>query len=66
MVFDDIAGIEPVQMMKYALRAIELVQPYVKKDLEAMFTKILASAVSNDPAQGTGADIFNKYVKRKV
>ena len=61
--FDDISGIEPVQVMKFACRAMELVQPYAKFDLESQFLKILRSAKSNLPEQGTGEDVFNRLAK---
>ena len=61
--FDDISGIEPVQVMKFALRAMELVRPYHGKDLEAAFVKAMAKAQSNIPENGTGADIFERMVK---
>lgn len=61
--FDDISGIEPVQVMKFAYRALELVQPYLSQDLEAPFLRLLAKAKSNIAEQGNGADIFNRHVK---
>ncbi len=61
--FDDISGVEPVQIMKFALRAMELVQPYYREEIEGPFLKILGQAKSNYPEQGSGADIFNRYVK---
>ncbi len=61
--FDDISGIEPVQIMKFALRAMELVQPYYKKNIEEAFLRILKTAKSNIQEQGTGEDIFNRFVK---
>ena len=61
--FDDISGIEPVQVMKFALRAMELVRPYHDKDLEADFVKKIAQAKSNVPENGTGADVFERMVK---
>jgi hypothetical protein len=61
--FDDISGIEPVQLMKFALRAMELVQPYTDKDLETGFKKMMAKAKSNIPENGTGADVFERFVK---
>ncbi len=61
--FDDISGLEPVQMMKFALRAIELAQPYATYSLESAFLKILSQAKSNLPGKGSGEDIFNKYVR---
>ncbi len=61
--FDDISGIEPVQVMKFAARAMELVQSHYKKDIEANFLKILSHAKSNIAEQGNGAEIFNRYVR---
>ena len=61
--FDDISGIEPVQVMKFAYRALELAQPFLKSPLEAGFVKILAKAKSNVPGMGTGQDVFEKLVK---
>ncbi|HTL69929.1 MAG TPA: DUF3536 domain-containing protein [Candidatus Eisenbacteria bacterium] len=61
--FDDISGIEPVQVMKFALRALELAQPYHKRDLESVFVKHLARAKSNYPERGTGADVFETCAK---
>ncbi len=61
--FDEISGIEPVQVMKFAARAMELVQPYTSKHIEPFFLKILAGAQSNIAEMGSGADIFNKFAK---
>jgi hypothetical protein len=61
--FDDISGIEPVQVMKFAARAIELAQPYCRKALEEPLLKTLQLAKSNLPEHGTGADIFMKMAK---
>ncbi|MBI2095805.1 MAG: DUF3536 domain-containing protein [Candidatus Omnitrophica bacterium] len=61
--FDDLSGIESVQMMRYAWRAMELAQPHASEPMEAAFLKIMREAKSNFPKQGTGENIFNKYVK---
>ena len=61
--FDELSGIEPVQCMKFARRAMEMVQPYLKIPLEEHVLKILADAKSNLPEQGTGADIFRQWAK---
>ncbi len=61
--FDDISGLEPVQLMKFALRAMELAAPHSGKDLEGPFLKILGQAKSNIASQGTGADIFNRLAR---
>jgi hypothetical protein len=61
--FDDISGIEPVQVMKFASRAMELVQPYEKVEIEPRILAILRQAKSNLPDMGTGEDVFNRFVK---
>ena len=61
--FDEISGIEPVQVMKFAARAMEYVQPYYNKDIETFFLQILDHAKSNIPAMGTGKDVYNRFVK---
>jgi hypothetical protein len=63
--FDDLARIEPVQVLKYAARAIELTGPDASR-LEVEFVRRLAAASSNDPAEGSGADIYLKRVKPRI
>ena len=55
--FDDIAGIEPRQDLRYAARAIALAGPAATA-AEAEFIETLASAHSNDRTAGTGRDIY--------
>lgn len=54
--FDDISRIESVQVLKYAAWAIDLACD--KGELEGKFLEHLAKALSNDPAMGTGRDIY--------
>jgi hypothetical protein len=63
--FDDLAGIEPIQVLKYAARAIELTGAEAPR-LEAEFLHRLSRASSNDPAEGTGREIFLRRVKPRV
>ena len=49
--------------MKFAPRALELVQNYYPKDIESALLAILSKAKSNVPNVGTGADVFRNYVK---
>lgn len=63
--FDDLAGIEPVQVLRYAARAIELTGPEASR-LEAEFVRRLAAAESNDPAEGNGSDIYLKRVSPRI
>ena len=60
--FDDISGIEPVQILKYAARLIDLGYVIDLPLSENKFLEILAKAQSNDPKFGSGSDIFNKIV----
>ena len=55
--FDDIAGLEAVQILKYAARAIELAGEEALR-LEAGLLERLAPAESNEPGLGTGADVY--------
>jgi alpha-amylase/alpha-mannosidase (GH57 family) len=60
--FDEISGIETVQIMQYAGRAIQLAQE-MGLDLEAPFLERLAAARSNIPEHGDGARIYEKFVR---
>jgi len=61
--FDDIAGIESVIVLRSAARAIELAGAEAPR-LEAGLLERLALAASNDPAVGSGREIYLKQVKR--
>lgn len=60
--FADISGIETVQNMAYARRAIELARPWQPLDLEKMLIEYLAEARSNVPGLGNGADVYERFV----
>jgi alpha-amylase/alpha-mannosidase (GH57 family) len=60
--FDDIAGLEPIQNMKYAARAMELVSPWAGRDLAVGLLAFLEKAKSNEARHGTGADIYRREV----
>lgn len=64
--FNDISGLEPIQNMRYAARAIQLVEGLADQDVEALLLKALQDAASNMPEFGTGQDIYEKYVKPDV
>jgi alpha-amylase/alpha-mannosidase (GH57 family) len=61
--FDDIAGIESVIVLRSAARAIELSGAEAPR-LEAGLLERLALAPSNDPAVGSGRELYLKRVKR--
>lgn len=60
--FDDISGIEPRQVLRYAAHAITLAGAESAR-LEAGFIKQLGNARSNDPSAGTAADVFRQTLE---
>src|SRR3954463_14671244 len=61
--FDELSGIETVQVMQYAARAIQLGQQVFGKDLEPEFLEKLDRASSNIPEHGKGRTVYEKFVK---
>ena len=61
--FNDISGIETIQILKYAARAIDLMAQLGLPSVRDNFLGILAEAKSNRRASGTGADIFRRLVE---
>ncbi|MCF8061154.1 MAG: DUF3536 domain-containing protein [Deltaproteobacteria bacterium] len=62
--FDDISGIEAVQILRYAARAIELAEEFGAGDIGTRFMEALAAAQSNRMDQGTGRHIYERAVAR--
>ena len=63
--FDDIAGIETVQIIAYAARVLQLTVFLFGADaagLEPAFVARLADAKSNDPKAGDGARIYKEKI----
>ncbi len=61
--FDELSGIETVQTIMYAGRALQLAQTLLPDHREEQFKKMLALAKSNLAEHGDGARIFEKWVK---
>lgn len=61
--FDELSGLETVQIIQYAGRAIQLAEKYTSPGLEGSFLKRLALAKSNLRTQGDGAKIYVKSIK---
>ena len=61
--FSELSGIETVQVIMYAGRALQLAQTLFGDGLEQRFLGRLAVAVSNLPEHGNGAQIYDKWVK---
>ncbi|MFH1621529.1 MAG: DUF3536 domain-containing protein [Candidatus Omnitrophota bacterium] len=62
--FDDISGIETIQIIQYAARAIQLAQDVSGLALEKDYLKLLKKAPSNIPEIEDGAHVFSLHVKR--
>ena len=56
--FDDLPGIETVQVIQYAGRALQLAGQLFSEDLATPFLDLLAQARSNIPEQGDGRSIY--------
>jgi alpha-amylase/alpha-mannosidase (GH57 family) len=60
--FDELSGLETVQVMQYAGRAMQLAQEIFGDDIEAPFLERLAHAKSNIPDHRDGRHIYEKFV----
>jgi len=69
--FDDISGIETVQIIAYAGRVLQLAHKLfgdpvlfgsAASDLEAEFLAVLATAKSNNPDIANGAEVYRRFV----
>jgi alpha-amylase/alpha-mannosidase (GH57 family) len=58
--FDDLSGIETVQILNYAGRAVQLYEDLTGELIEARFLEKLALAHSNLPENGDGAAIYKR------
>jgi alpha-amylase/alpha-mannosidase (GH57 family) len=61
--FDELSGIETVQVLRYAGRAVELAEQVFGDHLEASFLERLMKAKSNLSEYGDGARIYETLVK---
>jgi hypothetical protein len=61
--FDEISGIESVQVVQYAARALQLSREVLGKDLEAGLLGRFEGAKSNLAEHCDGRCIYNKFVK---
>jgi alpha-amylase/alpha-mannosidase (GH57 family) len=61
--FDELSGIETVQVIHYAGRVVQLARDVLGDGIEAEFVQRLQKAKSNLPEHGDGAQIYGKFVK---
>ena len=64
--FDELSGLETVQVIHYAGRALQLAEECCREKLESQFLQDLAMAKSNLLEVGDGAKIYEKWVKPAV
>jgi hypothetical protein len=60
--FDDIGGLEPRQVLRYAAHACQLAGPGMSRALEQALLEHLQLARSNDASIGTGRDVYERTV----
>jgi alpha-amylase/alpha-mannosidase (GH57 family) len=61
--FDELSGIETVQVIRYAGRALRLAEESTGGTLEPEFLERLSAAKSNLPDKGDGAKIYEAWVR---
>jgi len=61
--FDELSGIETVQVIQYAARAIQLARHVLGQDLEAGFLERLERAPSNLDEHGHGRSVYERFVQ---
>jgi hypothetical protein len=63
--FHDLAGIETVQVLRYAGRVAQLAEELFGESFEEHFLRDLESARSNRPEEGDGKNVFERHVRPK-
>lgn len=64
--FDDISGIETVQVIEYAGRAIQLAEEIFPESPEPGFLELLERAASNVPEHRNGRHVYDRFVKPAI
>jgi alpha-amylase/alpha-mannosidase (GH57 family) len=62
--FNDIGGIETIQILRYAARTLDLMKSLDQTTPENALLDKLEQAKSNDPEVGTGADVYRQTLDR--
>jgi len=63
--FSDLAGLETVQILRYAARVLELEKELGLRSPRQEFLEMLAEAKSNDPKKGNGAETFIRFAEEE-
>ncbi|HSA94168.1 MAG TPA: DUF3536 domain-containing protein [Terriglobales bacterium] len=64
--FDELSGIETVQVMQYAGRAVQLAEELFGDHVEEQFLRRLECAKSNLSEHGDGRQVYEKWVKPAI
>src|SRR5207248_4959608 len=64
--FSEISGLETVQILKYAARALQLARDSCGADLEDQFKAALERAPSNLPEYGNGRRVYEECVQPSI
>ncbi|MGA1870825.1 MAG: DUF3536 domain-containing protein [bacterium] len=64
--FDDISGVEAIQVMQFAARAMQLANDVSHLSLEETFVSLLERAPSNIPKYQNGAKIYEEGVRPSI
>ena len=64
--FDEISGLETVQVIQYAARALQLANELSSENFESGFLEILEQAKSNLPENQNGRVVYEKFAKPAV
>jgi alpha-amylase/alpha-mannosidase (GH57 family) len=65
--FEELSRPEPVQVLRYAARAIQLASKLTGRgDLEPQFLELLSDAPSNEPRFGDGRGVYEQLVRPAV
>jgi alpha-amylase/alpha-mannosidase (GH57 family) len=61
--FSDLAGIETIQVLRYAARVIDLMNKLGLDPPQKEFMELLSEAKSNRPEKGTGSDLLIRVIR---
>jgi alpha-amylase/alpha-mannosidase (GH57 family) len=64
--FDEISGIEPVQILRYAALTLQYLRDLGGEALEGEFVRRLEAAPSNVPDLGHGGEVYRRHIRPAV
>ncbi len=64
--FDDISGIEAIQVIQFAIRAIQLAEKISSQQVLKPYLQLLKKAPSNSPEIKNGLNVYEQFVKLEM